>query len=229
MGYLERTLSAKQALLQSPQLLQKLKDLFVEHEDRPIPLRAGNGRVVYAVGELQLPEGTITDLLLKLPKSGEPEEQCYRLDASDYSLKQLYQELAAFDTYFALVTGEKTDLGQFHGEDVTLDNLGTFIEPGDIGAIPHFHLVVTFGSRIGFLTESSSNLCPPRGTARYNGLALGDRGDERSLYEGRIIDLEPIHTSICKINNRRGQDLFGLTRQGALYFLPENRLDLLEI
>ncbi len=248
MQYLERTHQVKAALLERPDLLDKIRATFASHiaQDGVIEtVGRGNSRYAYDIGECEVAPDTKINLLLKLKK--EPDRMKYAKAAacSEYSD---WSELGAFEMYYDFIAGHissvsfrtkagyeryrsKSVLGRDVKQTFSLSDSwgGTKVAQGDMGAIPYFQLAIRHKGLFGHLTEGEPPVFEPKGTADCYGTM-----DEYTVERWRIIDIGPTQCLLIDID--RGGHLsfkdrypsnIGVRIRGGKYFRPENRLELL--
>ena len=248
MQYLERTLQVKAALLEQPDLLAEQRATFLAHlglERERETIGRGNTRWVYDVGVCEISPGTKIHLVLKLMK--DHSRMSFSSAAKRWSHNE-WSEFGAFETYYDFIAGhigtiafksragyEKYTTSSVLGKGLKSTFLlsehwgGTRVQPGDMGAIPYFQMVVRFGKWFGVLTEGEPSLVEPLGTAEDWGTM-----DDDTVERGRIIDLGPVQAFLIDLD--RGGSIFnrnarypgnlGIRARGAKYFAPANRLDL---
>lgn len=210
------------------------------------PKYEGTTRSVYDLGKISLPGKGNLHLLLKVGTVNE-ESSWYRYyhcpdtieskfnneKPAPYWQMPLY-ELGSMDIYFDYLTSDSRLL-KFPSEkmlEIFCSRTGFFgreldigvynrlaVEPGDVGALPYFQLVVKTNSWYGVLTEGLPCLIKP--------LNLGHPSDfDHTMSAGRVIDLFPNDNKFSEVTTEYQCDFFGLWERGKKYFLPENRIDL---
>ncbi len=247
MQYLERTLQVKAALLERPDLLEKIRSIFASHvtQDGVIEtIGQGNSRFTYEVGECQVSPDVKVNLILKLKKE---------LDRMKYSKASAcnefsdWSEIGAFEMYYDFVAGHistisfrskaaweryrsKSILGRDVKQTFSLSENwgGTKVAQGDMGAIPYFQLVVRHKGLFGYLTEGEPPYVEPKGTADYHGTM-----DEYTVEGSRIIDIGPTQCLLIDIDrgghlrfDERWPGNIGMRKKASKYFRLENRLEL---
>lgn len=245
MLYIERTNRVRNVVLGRPDLCERIRRTFEAHfEDRGEVewLGKGNSRMAYEVGQCELPEGMLT-LVLKLYKKDRMIGEKYSEVCPRGQWIAIREELGVFEVYYDFVSGRLDSLTFSSDEnyaeyvaglqehpsliapkviDLTSRWNGTFVERGDLGAVPYFQMVVRFKDYFGWLTEGNPALIAPRFTAQAE-------RDDYTVEGGRIIDLSPSQCLLSEINHGREfnvADDLGLTARGNKYFGRHNRLDL---
>lgn len=245
--YLDNTLQVKTALLGRPDLLEKLRTVFISHilkDGIHVPIGRGSLRFAYEIGECEVAADIRLNLLLKLYKV-QPWISYSR--AAEPSQHGEWCEFGAFETYYDFVAGHidnvsfRSNAGyrRYISTSILGKNVkrtfsfadqwgGTEVEQGDLGAIPYFQLAVRYKTWFGQLTEGLPSLIKPKGTAEYWGTM-----DEHTVEKGRIIDIGLAQCLLIDIDRggalalgKRYPNNLGVRTRGGKYFLPANRLDI---
>lgn len=247
-SYLDQCLRVRTAILQRPDLLKAFREVFEGSSDACCVGR-GKDRMVLDIGDCSLPTGENLVIYQELltNRNDRRAELDYEPYFDDLRVKE---ELGAFSAYWDyladIIKGPSFVSPERHQEycdkrgvrfPFSLDLSdsswgGTFIEPGDFGAIPYFHLIVCFQGRFHWLVEGIPSFIQPFGTAdeRFS--------DDKTVEKGRVVDLGFCQSMLVNIDSGAGQhgfpigglieggDLLGLRSLGKQFFLPENRIDL---
>jgi len=245
--YLERTLQVKAALLERPDLLEKMRSVFASHiakDNKHEPIGRGKSRWAYEIGECEVSPGIKLSLILKLYKESNWLKYSRAAKRSQFSE---WSEFGAFEMYYDFVAGHintvsfKSKAGyvryvttSFIGKEVKstfsfAENWGgTEVAQGDTGAIPYFQLAIRNQDWFGQLTEGEPPFIKPKYTAKDHGTM-----DDYTIKNGRIIDIDPKQCLLIDIDrggsrsiNERYSNNLGLNLRGEKYFRPANRLDI---
>jgi len=246
--YIDRTFMVRKALLVQPILTAKIRAIFdslMNDDDSVSAFAGGNSREVYDVGDLEIGESSLLNIILKLYKK----ERMHRMDYHSAIRRGHYSEWTEFGTYemfFDFIVGNienvrfRTESGlkryksncTWHRNvkrEFSLDDNwgGTVVSKGDHGAVPYFQMVVRYKNLFGILTEGLPSIIKPRHTAH-------EGGDDYTVEGGRIIDLG---TGQCALHHMdmggysiprktRHPNILGVYGRGEKYFKPSVRLDL---
>jgi hypothetical protein len=243
MNYLDRTEEVRHFLLGCTGELKRIRRLIGSHygcQPKERMWATGSTRAVYDLGNHELPGKGKFKLLLKLGRFDEgiwdeyfrwqriEEDETDPENSTNSYSALIYSELGSFDLYCDYLTGSLTH-AEYRSEDNELardrnpysiketDRL--YVEPGDLGAIPYFHMVVRADNWFGVLTEGNPCLISP------NNRSHPDLFDH-TMSGGRIVDLFPSANYLSKITNEEMRDCFGIWARGKRYFEPRYRLEL---
>lgn len=231
MQYLERTLQVKNALLQRPDLLKHIGDVFRKHiagDRKQLPWKGGGTlRVVYAVGTCEVPDGTF-NLLLKVRHEVGTLSDFARLsgigEKYPATMTMEREELGAADAYYSFAAGLMDEMGFKSPESFAqfLDEAQTTYAPGECRLFQQTPMRFRFDSKQWFGTRVAVG---DIGALPYANVVLQcdgvyglivegrppiieskrtafENNDDSTVEHGRLVDLGSAQCFLSKLNGK---------------------------